>query len=106
MGRTSGSDVGGWLLEWWSSSRVEVSKLGLAVVSYKKVRSVPGVTLPMVKLVLWLILRSPAQWRRRGIYSDSNGISVPESLIFFIAYHTTASHHAVCGPCGEARTCR
>ncbi|RWW41038.1 hypothetical protein BHE74_00053530 [Ensete ventricosum] len=41
--------------------------------------------------------------RRRGLYSDSNGISVPESLIFFIDYHTTTSHHAVRGPCGEAR---
>ncbi|RRT31568.1 hypothetical protein B296_00034446 [Ensete ventricosum] len=32
----------------------------------------------------------------------SNGISVPESLIFFIACHTAASHHVVRGPCGEA----
>ncbi|RWV82810.1 hypothetical protein GW17_00055654, partial [Ensete ventricosum] len=36
MGRTSGSDAGGWLLEWWSSGRAEVSQLGLAAVSYKK----------------------------------------------------------------------
>ncbi|RWW44647.1 hypothetical protein BHE74_00049581, partial [Ensete ventricosum] len=32
-----------------------------------------------------------------------NEISVPESFIFFIAYHTAVSHHAVCGPYGEAR---
>ncbi|RRT82485.1 hypothetical protein B296_00004816 [Ensete ventricosum] len=47
-----------------------------------------------------------AELRRRGLYSDSNGISVPESLIFFIAYHIAASHHAVRGPCDEARACR
>ncbi|RWV81296.1 hypothetical protein GW17_00057297, partial [Ensete ventricosum] len=41
--------------------------------------------------------------RRRGLYSHNNGISIPESLIFFIAYHTAASHHAVHGPCGKAR---
>ncbi|RZS18262.1 hypothetical protein BHM03_00050501 [Ensete ventricosum] len=41
--------------------------------------------------------------RRRGLYSDSNEISVPKSLIFFIAYHTAVSHHAVRGPCGETR---
>ncbi|RRT37672.1 hypothetical protein B296_00058965, partial [Ensete ventricosum] len=40
--------------------------------------------------------------RRRGLYSHSNGISVSESLIFFIAYHTAASHYVVRGPCGEA----
>ncbi|RRT84839.1 hypothetical protein B296_00006052 [Ensete ventricosum] len=39
MGRTSGSDTGGRLLEWWSSGRAEVSQLGLATVSCKKVRS-------------------------------------------------------------------
>ncbi|RWW41192.1 hypothetical protein BHE74_00053333 [Ensete ventricosum] len=44
--------------------------------------------------------------RRMSLYSDSNEISVPESLIFFIVYHTVASHHVVCGPCGEARACR
>ncbi|RWV91759.1 hypothetical protein GW17_00045924, partial [Ensete ventricosum] len=44
--------------------------------------------------------------RCMGLYSDSNGVFVPESLIFFIAYHTVASHHAVRGPCGEARACR
>ncbi|RZS28718.1 hypothetical protein BHM03_00062358, partial [Ensete ventricosum] len=38
-----------------------------------------------------------------GLYSHSNGISVPESLIFFIAYHTAASHHVVHGLCGETR---
>ncbi|RZR73892.1 hypothetical protein BHM03_00029244 [Ensete ventricosum] len=41
----------------------------------------------------------------RGLYNNSNGVSVPESLIFFIAYHTAASHHVVRGPCGEARAC-
>ncbi|RZR90927.1 hypothetical protein BHM03_00018925, partial [Ensete ventricosum] len=34
-----------------------------------------------------------------------NGVSVPEALIFFIAYHTAAPHHAVRGPCGEACPC-
>ncbi|RWW51390.1 hypothetical protein BHE74_00042269 [Ensete ventricosum] len=38
-----------------------------------------------------------------SLYSNSNGVSVPESLIFFIAYHTAAPHHTICGPCGEAR---
>ncbi|RWW36538.1 hypothetical protein BHE74_00058430 [Ensete ventricosum] len=33
-------------------------------------------------------------------------VSVPESLIFFIACHTVASHHVVRVPCGEARACR
>ncbi|RZR81845.1 hypothetical protein BHM03_00008149 [Ensete ventricosum] len=37
------------------------------------------------------------------LYSNSNGVSVPESLIFIIAYHTATSHHVVRGPCGEAR---
>ncbi|RRT77343.1 hypothetical protein B296_00005626 [Ensete ventricosum] len=32
-------------------------------------------------------------------------ISVPEALIFFIAYHTAASHHVVRGPCGKACAC-
>ncbi|RWW87008.1 hypothetical protein BHE74_00004182, partial [Ensete ventricosum] len=41
-----------------------------------------------------------------GLYSDSNRVSVPESLIFFIAYHTAAPHHVVRGPCGEACACR
>ncbi|RRT34281.1 hypothetical protein B296_00052967 [Ensete ventricosum] len=35
--------------------------------------------------------------------TNSYGVSVPESLILFIAYHTVAPHHAVRGPCGEAR---
>ncbi|RWW23458.1 hypothetical protein BHE74_00025689 [Ensete ventricosum] len=39
-----------------------------------------------------------------GLYSNSNGVSVPESLIFFIAYHTAAPHHVVRGPCGETRS--
>ncbi|RWW23182.1 hypothetical protein GW17_00012575, partial [Ensete ventricosum] len=39
MGRTLGSDAGGRLLEWWSSGWAEVSQLGLAVVSCKKVRA-------------------------------------------------------------------
>ncbi|RWW82735.1 hypothetical protein BHE74_00008789 [Ensete ventricosum] len=78
MGRTSGSGAGGRLLEWWSSGRAEVSQLGLATISCKKVR---------------------------GLYSESNEVSVPESLIFFIAYHTAAPHHVVRGPCGEARAC-
>ncbi|RWW82569.1 hypothetical protein BHE74_00008959 [Ensete ventricosum] len=37
-----------------------------------------------------------------GLYSDSNEVSVFESLIFFIAYHTAASYHVVRGPCDEA----
>ncbi|RZR76173.1 hypothetical protein BHM03_00000801 [Ensete ventricosum] len=41
-----------------------------------------------------------------SLYSESNGVSVPESLIFFIAYHTAASHHVVRGPCDEVRACR
>ncbi|RRT48306.1 hypothetical protein B296_00025381 [Ensete ventricosum] len=41
-----------------------------------------------------------------GLYSESNGVSVPESLVFFIAYHITAPHHVVRGPCGEARASR
>ncbi|RRT35029.1 hypothetical protein B296_00037363 [Ensete ventricosum] len=39
--------------------------------------------------------------RSRVGHCDSNEISVPESLIFFIAYHTTVSHHAVRDPCGR-----
>ncbi|RRT34116.1 hypothetical protein B296_00039692, partial [Ensete ventricosum] len=30
-----------------------------------------------------------------GLDNDNNGISVPESLIFFITYHTATSHHVV-----------
>ncbi|RRT78079.1 hypothetical protein B296_00006195 [Ensete ventricosum] len=41
-----------------------------------------------------------------GLYNESNGVSIPESLIFFIAYHTAASQHVVRGPCGEVRACR
>ncbi|RRT31553.1 hypothetical protein B296_00055487, partial [Ensete ventricosum] len=40
-----------------------------------------------------------------GFYSNSNGISVPEALILFIAYHMAAPHHAVRGPYDEACTC-
>ncbi|RWW71060.1 hypothetical protein BHE74_00021230 [Ensete ventricosum] len=79
MGRAPGPGLRGWMLEWWSSGRVDVSQLESFVDSSKKVR---------------------------GLYSDSNEISVPESLIFFIAYHTAASHHVVRGPCSEARVCR
>ncbi|RWW75745.1 hypothetical protein BHE74_00016192 [Ensete ventricosum] len=43
---------------------------------------------------------------RKGLYSESNKVSVPKSLIFFIAYHIAAPHHVVCGPCGEVRACR
>ncbi|RWW59163.1 hypothetical protein BHE74_00033921 [Ensete ventricosum] len=39
-----------------------------------------------------------------SLYSDSNEISVPESLIFFIVYHTATSHHIVRGSCDETRT--
>ncbi|RWW52702.1 hypothetical protein BHE74_00040864, partial [Ensete ventricosum] len=35
----------------------------------------------------------------RGLYSNSNGVSIPKALIFFIDYHTAAPHHAVRGPC-------
>ncbi|RWW14639.1 hypothetical protein GW17_00021570 [Ensete ventricosum] len=41
-----------------------------------------------------------------GPYSDSNGVSVPESFIFFIAYRAAVPHHAVRSPYGEARACR
>ncbi|RZR88186.1 hypothetical protein BHM03_00015712 [Ensete ventricosum] len=41
-----------------------------------------------------------------SLYSNSNGVSVPESLIFFIAYHTAAPHHTIRDPCGEARVGR
>ncbi|RRT33399.1 hypothetical protein B296_00034335 [Ensete ventricosum] len=41
----------------------------------------------------------------KGFYSNSNGVSVPEALIFFIAYHTAAPHHAVRGLYGEACAC-
>ncbi|RRT36392.1 hypothetical protein B296_00033010 [Ensete ventricosum] len=41
-----------------------------------------------------------------SLYSESNGVSVPESLIFFIAYHTAAPHYAIRGPCSEAHACR
>ncbi|RRT60329.1 hypothetical protein B296_00030907 [Ensete ventricosum] len=41
-----------------------------------------------------------------GLYSDSNGVSIPESLIFFITYHTAAPHHVVRGPCDEAHAYR
>ncbi|RZS27064.1 hypothetical protein BHM03_00060494 [Ensete ventricosum] len=44
--------------------------------------------------------------RHRSLYSESNRVSVPESLIFFITYHTAAPHHVVRGPCDEARACR
>ncbi|RRT82692.1 hypothetical protein B296_00009740 [Ensete ventricosum] len=43
---------------------------------------------------------------KTGLYSENNEVSVPESCIFFIAYHTVAPHHVVPGPCGEARACR
>ncbi|KAJ8470139.1 hypothetical protein OPV22_024482 [Ensete ventricosum] len=79
MGRAPGSGLGGRLLEWWSSGRGEMFQLGSAADSCKK--------------------------RRRGFYSNSNGVSVPEALIFFIAYHTVAPHHAIRGPCGEACAC-
>ncbi|RWW49353.1 hypothetical protein BHE74_00044497, partial [Ensete ventricosum] len=69
MGRTPGSGLGGRLLEWWSSGRVEMFQLGSTADSCKKV---------------------------------SNGVSVHEALIFFIAYHTATPHHAVRGPCDEA----
>ncbi|RZR92647.1 hypothetical protein BHM03_00020975 [Ensete ventricosum] len=39
MGRTPGSGLGGRLLEWWSSGRVEMFQLGLVADSCKKVRS-------------------------------------------------------------------
>ncbi|RWW67397.1 hypothetical protein BHE74_00025166, partial [Ensete ventricosum] len=38
------------------------------------------------------------EWSRVG-----RGVSVPEALILFIAYHTAAHHHVVRGPCDEAR---
>ncbi|RRT44654.1 hypothetical protein B296_00015928 [Ensete ventricosum] len=38
MGRTPGSGLGGQLLEWWSSGRVEMFQLGSAFDSCKKVR--------------------------------------------------------------------
>ncbi|RWW63266.1 hypothetical protein BHE74_00029566 [Ensete ventricosum] len=43
---------------------------------------------------------------RRGAraFIATIGVSVPQSLIFFIAYHTAASHHAVRGLCCEAHT--
>ncbi|RWW17936.1 hypothetical protein GW17_00018117 [Ensete ventricosum] len=43
---------------------------------------------------------------RRGAraFIATIGVSVPQSLIFFIAYHTAAPHHAISDPCGEART--
>ncbi|RRT36963.1 hypothetical protein B296_00046168 [Ensete ventricosum] len=43
--------------------------------------------------------------RRKGLYSNSNEVSVPEVLIFFITYHTVAPHHVVRGPCDEACAC-
>ncbi|RWW41154.1 hypothetical protein BHE74_00053375 [Ensete ventricosum] len=78
MGRAPGSGLGGRLLEWWSSGRVEMFQLGSATDSYKKVR---------------------------GLYSNSNGVSVLEALILFIAYHTVAPRHAVRGPYGETCAC-
>ncbi|RWW75196.1 hypothetical protein BHE74_00016794 [Ensete ventricosum] len=40
-----------------------------------------------------------------SLYSNSNGVSVPESFIFFIAYHTAAPHHIIRGPCDETHAC-
>ncbi|RRT61123.1 hypothetical protein B296_00040010 [Ensete ventricosum] len=42
---------------------------------------------------------------RRGAraFIATIGVSVPQSLIFFIAYHTATPHHAIRGPCGKAR---
>ncbi|RWV81870.1 hypothetical protein GW17_00056673 [Ensete ventricosum] len=40
-----------------------------------------------------------------GLYSNSDGVPVPKSLIFFTAYHTAASHHIVRGHCSETRAC-
>ncbi|RWV93636.1 hypothetical protein GW17_00043898, partial [Ensete ventricosum] len=45
------------------------------------------------------------EYEYRGLYSNSHGVPVPESLIFFTVYHTAAPDHAVRGPCGEARAC-
>ncbi|RZS14939.1 hypothetical protein BHM03_00046683, partial [Ensete ventricosum] len=45
--------------------------------------------------------RERGQLAGAGFYSNSYGASVPKVLILFIAYHTTAPHHAVCGPCDE-----
>ncbi|RWW01649.1 hypothetical protein GW17_00035295 [Ensete ventricosum] len=56
MGRTLGSGTGGRLLEWWSSSRTEVSQLGLAVVSCKKVRSVTVTGYPYLNPLFSLLL--------------------------------------------------
>ncbi|RWV87877.1 hypothetical protein GW17_00050086, partial [Ensete ventricosum] len=72
MGRTYGSGAGGQLVEWCSSGQAKVPQLGLAIGSCKKVR---------------------------GLYSESNEVFVPESIIFFIAYHTIAPHHTVRGLC-------
>ncbi|RWW40882.1 hypothetical protein BHE74_00053672 [Ensete ventricosum] len=72
------------------SSELEFGRMGRA----------PGAGLGGRLLVVELRLGGH---RRRGLYSDSNGISVPESLIFFIAYNTAASHRAVRGPCDETR---
>ncbi|RWV79697.1 hypothetical protein GW17_00059125, partial [Ensete ventricosum] len=38
-----------------------------------------------------------------GFYSNDYGVFVPEALILLIAYRTAALHHAIRGPCGEAR---
>ncbi|RZR89643.1 hypothetical protein BHM03_00017408 [Ensete ventricosum] len=77
MGGTSGSGPGSQLLEWWSSGQAKVFQLKLAADSCKKV--------------------GPLR---------CNEVSVPESLIFFIAYRTVAPHHAVRDPYGEARAYR
>ncbi|RZR91125.1 hypothetical protein BHM03_00019184 [Ensete ventricosum] len=49
--------------------------------------------------------RSPILTSRGSLYSNSNGVSVPESFIFFIAYHTAAPHHIIRGPCDETHAC-
>ncbi|RWW52249.1 hypothetical protein BHE74_00041338 [Ensete ventricosum] len=48
----------------------------------------------------------PSNAKNVRAFIVSNEVSIPESRIFFIAYHTAAPHHAVRGPCGEARACR
>ncbi|RWW00420.1 hypothetical protein GW17_00036618 [Ensete ventricosum] len=82
MGRAPGAGLGGRLLVVELRLGGHVSAwVGHRFLQEGQVESGPDVTPPTV----------------------NNGISVPESLIFFIAYNTAASHRAVRGPCDETR---